>query len=219
MLRARQLQTLSCRAAARAPRRTPRDPAAAHARARRRSRRPARASRADTQRRARHSATSTCSRAGWRGEPIAYILGEREFYGLAFEVSARRADPAAGDRAAGGTGAGAAFPERTRAPGARSGHRQRLHRDHARQAAARSSKSSRPTLSKAALAVAARNVRTSRRVTTSSCELGAGSSRSPASASISSSPIRPTSPRTIRIWRRRSALRAASRAELRARMV
>ena len=34
-----------------------------------------------------------------RREPVAYITGEREFYGRPFRVTPRRADPAAGDRA------------------------------------------------------------------------------------------------------------------------
>ena len=49
-----------------------------------------------------------------RREPVAYIVGEREFWSLPFAVDRARADPAAGDRAAGGDGAAAWRPARAR---------------------------------------------------------------------------------------------------------
>ena len=63
-----------------------------------------------------------------QGEPLPYILGRWEFFGLDFAISTRCAHPPPGDRAAGGGGAClVGCPSRALACG-RCGHRLGLHR-------------------------------------------------------------------------------------------
>ncbi len=61
------------------------------------------------------------------GEPVAYLIGEWEFYGLPLDISPGGADPPAGHGGAGGTGH-RLCPELGGVPGAGPVRRKRLHR-------------------------------------------------------------------------------------------